>query len=256
MTLNMNYGSGQGQLRALRAAALAGVAALLVACGGDSDCTSPPAFEGEQVGECDGDDPSAAPRAADLALALSAATLSNDGSSTIVATATAVDANRNTLAEIPVTISPTNNATATPSGTATDEKGVVSAEIGIGSDRSNRSITVTATSGGLSRTATFQVIGANLTATPLPAVVAPGSTGNKVDFRLVDVNSNPMSGQTIVVNGVSGVDVTGTTDNNGSYSYSYTAPATGGSLDIRATAGGVSKTQTVLVQSGTGKIEP
>ena len=90
----------------------------------------------------------------------------------------------------------------------------------------------------------------------MPAVIAPGSTGNKVDFRLVDVNSNPMSGQTIVVNGVNGVDVTGTTDNNGSYSYSYTAPATGGSLDIRATAGGVSKTQTVLVQSGTGKIPP
>lgn len=255
MTLNTNSVSGQGLLNALRAAALASVAALLVACGGDSDCTSPPAFEGEQVGECsDGDNP-AAPRAADLSLTLSATTLSNDGSSTVVATATAVDANRNTLAEIPVTISPNNNATATPSGTATDEKGVVSAAIGIGSDRSNRSITVTATSGGLSRTATFQVIGASLTATPLPAVVAPGSTGNKVDFRLVDVNSNPMAEQSIVINGVSGVDVSGTTDSNGSYSYSYTAPATAGSLDIRATAGGVSKTQTVLVQaSGSGTI--
>ena len=139
MTLNTNYGSGQAQLRALRAAALAGVAALLVACGGDSDCTSPPAFEGEQVGECDGDDPSAAPRAADLALALSAATLSNNGSSTIVATATAVDANRNALADDPRQRSVVNNnAMATPSGTATDDKGVVSAAIGIGSDRSNR----------------------------------------------------------------------------------------------------------------------
>ena len=52
MTLNMYNGSNLGLLRGLRAAALAGVAALLVACGGDNDCTSPPAFEGEQVGEC------------------------------------------------------------------------------------------------------------------------------------------------------------------------------------------------------------
>jgi hypothetical protein len=255
MTLNMNYGSCQGQLRALRAAALAGVAALLVACGGDSDCTSPPAFEGEQVGECDGDDPSAAPRAADLALALSATSLSNNGTNTITATVTAVDGNRNALADIPVTVSVNNSAVATVSGPATDESGVVTADVGIGSDRANRTVTVTATSGGLSRTATFQVVGATLTATPLPAVIAPGAAG-QVDFRLVDVNSNPMSGQSIVVNGVNAVEVTGTTDSNGSYSYAYTAPATGGNVDIRATAGGASLTQTVLVQSGTGTIPP
>lgn len=90
MTLNTNNGSNLG-LRGLRMAALAGVAALLVACGGDSDCSSPPAFEGEQVGECDDGDSSAAPRAADLALALSATSLSNNGTNTITATVTAVD---------------------------------------------------------------------------------------------------------------------------------------------------------------------
>jgi hypothetical protein len=254
MTVIDYMGTRLDWLRALRLAAVAGVAAVLVACGGDSDCTAPPAFEGEPVGSCDED--SSSPEAADLTLSLSATTLSNDGSNTIVATATAVDRNRNTLADIPVTISPNNNATATASGTVTDDKGVVSAEIGIGADRSNRTITVTATSGGLTRTATFQVIGANLTATALPGVVAPGSTGNKIDFRLVDVNSNPMSGQTIVVNGVGGVESEGKTDSNGSYSYSYAAPGTAGSLDIRATAGGVSKTVTVLVQSGTGTIPP
>ena len=108
MTLNTKHGSDLGLLRGLRAAALAGVAALLVACGGDSDCTAPPAFEGEQVGECDdGGDP-AAPKAADLSLTLTvngvaATSLPNDGSSTITATATAVDTNRNVLADIPVT---------------------------------------------------------------------------------------------------------------------------------------------------------
>ena len=255
MTLNMNNGSDLGLLRGLRTAALAAVAALLVACGGETDCNSPPAFEGEQVGECVDDGGSTTPKAADLSIALSSASLPNNGTNEITATVTAVDNNRNALPDIPVVVSVNSSAVATVSGTATDDKGVVTAAIGIGSDRANRTVTVTATSGSLSRTATFQVVGASLTSTPLPAVIAPGAAG-QVDFRLVDVNSNPMSAQSIVVNGVNGVEVTGSTDSNGSYTYAYTAPAAGGSLDIRATAGGASVTQAVLVQSGTGTIPP
>jgi hypothetical protein len=250
-----NRGTSRWLKSALRAAALAGVAALLVACGGDSDCTSPPAFEGEPVGECDGGGGSNTPRASNLTLVLSANSLPNNGTDAITATATATGAGGVTLASIPVSFSVNNNALATVSGTSTDDKGVVTAQIGIGADRANRTISVTARSGSLSRTETFQVVGATLSATPLPAVIAPGAAG-KVDFRLVDSNSNPMSGQTIVVNGVNGVELSGSTDVNGSYSYNYTAPSSGGSLDIRGTAGGVSATQTVLVQSGTGTIPP
>ena len=195
------------------------------------------------------------PTASDLSLVLSKSTLANDGTSTLVATATALNSNANTVSGIPVTIRVNNNAQATPTGTETDAKGQVGAEIGIGADRSNRSVTVTAVSGGLSRTATFQVIGSKLTATPLPAVIAPGTAG-QVDFQLLDVNSLPMANQGIVVNGVNGVDINGNTDSNGSYTYAYTAPAAPGSIDIRATAGGVTTTQTVLVQSGTGTIPP
>jgi hypothetical protein len=255
MTVTSQHGSGLALWRGLRAAALAGAAALLVAaCGGDTDCNSPPAFEGGPVGNCT--TTGSTPTASDLSITLSAFTLSNDGSNTVTATVTAVDSNRNALAEIPVTVSVNNNAVATVSGSSTDDKGVVKAQVGIGADRSNRSITVTAVSGSLSRTATFQVIGASLRGTPLPAVVVPGSTGNKVDFTLTDVNSLAMASQPIVINGVDGVDVTGTTDINGNYTYTYTAPAVAGTLSIRATAGGVSNTQTVLAQSGSGSIPP
>jgi len=241
-------------VRAMRAVVLSGVAAALVACGGDNDCTAPPPFEGSSnVGECNSG--SSTPTASDLSLVLSQSTLSNDGTSTLTATATALNADSNTVAGIPVTIKVNNNAQATPSGTETDAKGVVTADVGIGANRSNRTVTVTAISGSLTRTASFQVIGAKLASTPLPAVVTPGAVG-QVDFQLVDVNSLPMAGQDIVVNGVNGVDVSGTTVNNGSYSYKYTAPAGGGNLEIRATSGGVTTTQTVLVQSGTGTIPP
>ena len=255
MTVKTQNGSGLARWRSLRAAAAAGVVALLVAaCGGDSGCPSSPPFEGEESPTCN-DDNNTTARASDLSIALSSASLPNDGSSTVTATVTAVNSNRNALPDIPVTVSVNNNAVATVSGSVTDDKGVVVAQVGIGADSANRSVTVTATSGSLTRTATFQVVGASLSATPLPAVIAPGAAG-EVDFRLVDVNSKGMSGTDIVVNGVNGVEVSGKTDSDGNYSYKYTAPATPGSLDIRGTAGGVSYTQTVLVQSGTGTIPP
>jgi hypothetical protein len=248
-------GSGLAQWRVVRGAVVACFAAMLVAaCGGDSDCDGAPAFGGEAVGECVADG-AAAPKAANLALSLSATSLANTGGATLTATATAVDANSNTVADIPVTVSVNNDAVATVSGPATNTSGLVTAEIGVGANRANRVVTVTATSGSLSRTQTFQVVGSNLTATPLPAVIAPGAPG-QIDYRLLDANSNPMSGQAIVINGVSGVEVSGTTGSNGDYSYTYTAPPAGGTLDIRATAGGVATTQTVLVQSGTGTIPP
>lgn len=239
--------------RGLRAGLVLCAATVLVACGGDSDCNSPPAFEGEPVGKCD--DNSSAPRASNLSLVLSATSLANNGTSTITATATATGSGGVALADIPVNFSVNNSAVAEVSGTVSDAKGVVLADIGIGADKANRTVTVTARSGSLTRTATFQVVGATMTATPLPAVIAPGAAG-QVDFRLIDTNSNPMSGQDVVINGVNAVEVTGTTDSNGNYSYSYTAPASVGSLDIRATAGGTTVTQTVLVQSGTGTIPP
>jgi hypothetical protein len=258
MEFNMHSAVIHALARRLRVGLVLCAALGLAACGGDSDPSlAPPPFGGTGSGNDGGGgvDPDA-PTAADLSLALSATSLPNNGTSQITATVTAVDSNRNALADIPVTVSVNNNAVATVSGTVTDGKGVVTADVGIGADRANRTVTVTAVSGGLSRTATFQVVGANLSGTPLPAVIAPGAAG-KVDYQLKDVSGSAMSGQQIVVNGVDGVEVTGSTDSNGNYAYAYTAPAATGNLEIRATAGGVSTTQTVLVQSaGSGTIPP
>ena len=70
-------------------------------------------------------------------------------------------------------------------------------------------------------------------------------------------NSNPMSSQTIVVNGVNGVENSGTTDSNGTYSYAYTAPSQQRQRRYPRHRGrACPTTQTVLVQSGTGTIPP
>ena len=214
-------------------------AAFIAGCGGGGGSAGTPPFGG-------GGTPGV-PIAADLSLALSSTSLANNGSDTITVTATAVDANRNALSGIPVSISVNNSAVATVSGTKTNEQGVVTATVGIGADRTNRVITVNASSGSIARTATFSVTGSKLTGTALPAVVAPGGAGN-VDFRLVDVNSNPMAGLPIVITGVGSVETRATTGANGDYTYNYTAPNTTGDLNIQATAGGLASPLLVVVQ--------
>lgn len=252
--MNVKQQTLGGTARMLRAAAAWSVVLVLAACGGGGDPSAAPPPFGGIAGGGDGGGTAGGPVAADLSLDLSAPSLANNGSNTVTATVTAVDSNRNALADIPVTVSVNNGAVATTSGSKTDAQGKVVAQVGIGADRSNRTITVTAISGGLSRTASFQVVGANLTSTPLPGVIAPGDSG-KIDFRLLDANGNAMGGQPIVVAGV-GADVSGVTGNSGDFSYTYIAPATGGNLDITATAGGATKVQSVLVQSGSGTIPP
>lgn len=196
------------------------------------------------------------PVAADLSLSLSASTLSNGGTSTIVATATAVDANRNALAGIPVTFKVDGSAVAVPNGTATNTAGVVTAAVGIGADRSNRVITVTATSGALTRSASFSVTGATLTSALSP-LVNTGSTNNQIEYRLVDTNGSPMTGVAVSVTAAGLPNGSGTTDINGKYVYTYTAPGAPTTLRIVASAAGDEQTDTVTVQSaGGGSIPP
>jgi len=190
--------------------------------------------------------PTATPVAADLSLSLSAGTLINSGSVTVLATVTAVDANRNALAGIPVSISVNNNAVATVSGTSSNASGVLTAAVGIGADRSNRSITVTASSGTVTRSATFAVIGATLSAS-LSRNVNVNSPGNQIEYRLVDANSSPMPGQSISVTAPGLPSASALTDVNGRYTYTYTAPSTPSTLTVVSSAAGDSNSQSIIV---------
>jgi len=193
------------------------------------------------------------PVAADLSLALSSPNLVNSGTSTILATATAVDKNRNALPGIPITIAVDASALATVSGPVTNAAGVVTANVGIGADRSNRLVTVTATSGTLTRSASFRVIGARLTSSLSPLVTA-GSDGNQIEFTLVDTNSTAMPGQSISVTAPGLPSATGTTDLNGKYVFTYKAPSATGLLVVTASAAGDTRVETVQVQTGGGSV--
>lgn len=227
---------------------------VLAACGGGGGAPGASGFSPAAPG---GPTAPGALNATKLVLALSDTNLANTGAGKVTATATATSDGGQVVAAVPVTFAVDNNAVFSVSGANTDVGGTVSASISTGADKSNRVVTVTAISGNLTATAAFAVSGAKLTGVPVPAIVAPASTGNRVDFKLIDANSNAMALQAVSVQAGSLPIVTGVTDTNGAFSYSYTAPAAAGTLDVVATAGGVSTTQTVQVQaSGSANIPP
>lgn len=232
------------------------LAGALASCGGGKGCggsegTSPFAqCEGTTPVDGGGGEPPA-PVAADLSIVLSKTVVNNSGTDTVTVTATAVDQSRNAVSGIPVSFSVDANAVAAAGGTATDTKGSVEATVSIGADKSNRTVTVSVVSGTLRRSAQFVVTGAKLTATAVPAVVQPGSNGNKVRFVLQDVNDNPIGNQPIAIAAPQGT-VQGATAADGSFEFGYVAPTTAGKYTVTGTAAGVSSSAEIEVQAAGG----
>ena len=245
-------------IRTMLRAALAAVVVGLAACGGGSNTCQEVTGGTACAGNGGGDATSTVSR---LSLTLSAATIANTGSETVAVTVVAANASNQTVAGAPVLMSvidtgAAGDAEVTVDGSETDENGQLTARVRLGENRNNRPITVRATAedGSVVATRTFQVIGAELTGTPVPKTIEPGAAG-LVTFWLVDANDNPMANAAITVTGVSGAETGGTTSSSGEYSYSYTAPSTTGESTIRASAGGVETAVTVLVQTlGSGGV--
>lgn len=196
------------------------------------------------------------PVANDMTMVLDKISIGNTGSDKVTATVTAVDAQRNVIPGIPISFNADNGSTVAVVNGTTNAQGQAVATITSGADKSNRLITVTAKSDALTRTATFQVTGVKVTASAVPTQPAAGSTSNRVEFRVSDVNQNPMTFQAITVSAPGLPSASGTTDANGAYTYTYTAPATAGPIDITGTSGGVSTAVTVTVPSSSSTVPP
>lgn len=195
------------------------------------------------------------PQAASLAVLLNKRTVNNSGTDQVTVTVTAKADNGSVVAGIPVTFTVDNNALYVPSGTSTDKNGELTAVVKIGDDKSNRLINVTAKSGLLTKTESFQVTGAKLQPTALPATTTPGVSG-AIEYRLNDVNGTPMPKIQVTVTAPGVTTGNGVTDDNGYYKFSYVAPNSAGNLAFVASAGGVQVTQNVLVKAGSTTIPP
>jgi hypothetical protein len=204
-------------------------AVILAGCGGGKDAGTAPFGNGDTT----------AASVANVVLQLSKTSVTNSGSDGVDVTVTTTDANNNVVADAPVTIAADTNAIVIADSPTTDTTGKVTAAVAVGTDnRSNRTVTITATSGSVTKTATFQVIGAKVKSTLVPSQLTTGGQGS-VQYVVTDVNSNPMVNQPITITAF-GSTTSGTTNNQGAFTYSYTAPATAGDYIIKAVAAGAS----------------
>ena len=185
-----------------------------------------------------------APTAASINVSTDKTSLSSTGSDTATITVTALDANNNVVANIPVTIKP-DSGVLTPSGTTTGTNGVVTGALTVGSDHSNRTIDVLVTAGSLTKTVSIPVNGASLNATAGSGTAGSAST---IQYTLVDASNTAIAGAPITVSVPGQSDVSATTDANGKYSFPFTMPSA--STIVTAKAAGVTTTTTVTPTNG------
>lgn len=221
---------------------LAAVSVGLTACGGGGGDAGTPVL---------GPDPGSggATSVTSLLMTAPATQMPNTTSSSTAVTITALNEARNTVPAAEVSVSADSDAVVTVTSDKTDASGKLVATVSLGSNRSNRVITVKATSGSVQQTLQLQVIGAKVTSVLDPAVVAPSGPG-KVQYRVLDQVGNALVGQEITVSapGATPATATGITGANGEYTFSYTAPAATGHLTISAMSGGDADEATVSIQ--------
>jgi hypothetical protein len=222
----------QGIIRMKAALATAALGVLLAACsagGGGNDKST-----------------SGTPVASDLIVSLSKSTITSTGADTSTLTVTAVDANRNAVASIPVTVTPDSGAIYSTTSNSTSSAGTVSGTVGVGTDHSNRTITISIQSGSIKKTASLDVTGATLSAT---AGTGTSGSSTTIQYTLLDGAAAPIAGASITVQVPGQADVNAKTDTLGKYSFPLTMPST--STVITAKAAGVSTTSTVTPTNGT-----
>lgn len=217
----------------------------LAACsgGGGSEGTSPFGDGGSGSGG------TGTSTATDLIVTASSARLPNTASGSVTITVTAIDATRNTVSSAPVTIGADNGGVVSADDVKTSATGVVTATLSAGDDRSIRVITITATSGAISKTTTVQVSGTTITSVLVPAVVSPNAPG-EVQYLVVDDAGTAMANQSVqvVATGLAPAQATGVTGANGEYTFAYVGPATPGNYVITTNIAGKSDLRTVQVQ--------
>lgn len=216
------------------AAAMTGILCFsLAACGGG----------GGSAGSNPNQPTTNTPKAAALNLVFSTGSIPSSGtaSSNVTVTVTATDANNNVVSGVPVQFS-VNSGTIAVTNATTNSAGQSVATLAIGSDKSNRTITVTAKSGTITATQSINVVGTKITANASGASVAFGAT-EIITIVLTDSAGQPVASAPVTVSSQAGNAITPT-----KFSGTASNPLTGtdGSITVNVTG---SKSDTITVSA-------
>jgi hypothetical protein len=223
------------------------IAVALAACGGGGgsarapDTTSPI--------------PITTAAATSLVLNLDKTSMKNTGSDIALLTVTALNAARNVVSGLPLSVS-VDSGVYTPVVSTTDSAGQASGNISIGSEKANRNIIATVTLGGQTGSVVVAVTGSQISLTPLPATPAPGASV-QLAVKTTDGNGTAVGGVSVQLGGTLGFTQLITTNSDGTGTATATlgaAPATAATYTVTAAGLGVTASRDVQVVSGVGAI--
>jgi hypothetical protein len=208
----------------------------LAACGGGSSgCNG--SFAGSNC-------TSTAPKVASILLVSDVSRIPSDNSIQANLIAYVRDANSNFISAIPVAFTTTSGGIGVTQGT-TDAGGVAKASLNTLGDKTNRVITVTATSGTVSNTATITVYGTTLDVQG-PTALTSGQQGTYT-VTLADSAGNGIGNTPVTIAGT-GMTVSKATDvTNASGRVTFTATA-GSAVSESLQVGAMGQTATIAVQ--------
>ncbi|UUX96539.1 Ig-like domain-containing protein [Aquabacterium sp. J223] len=202
-----------------------GLAAVLVAavaaCGGGGGSAGTPS-----LGAPTGGTPSSSSGAATIDV-VADSTAVGSGGVPVTITATVKGAGNTSLASAPISFV-TSSGTVSDYPATTNASGVATAKFSVGADKSNRTATITVTSGSVTGTVAVDINGTTL-AYSGPTTLQIGGTAT-LSAKLADSNGAAISGRPVAItsslgNGLS--VATATTDAAGNVSVTYTATNSG-----------------------------
>lgn len=152
----------------------------------------------------------------DLRIALSSASIDASAPAPVAVTVTAVNATNQVVSNAPVTLSVANGGLITATGSKTDGSGVLAGNLELGDNRAVRTMTVTAISGSIAKSAVVSVVEGSPSATvaELRVTAATSTISNKapapveVTVQAVNANNLPVSGAPVTVRADQGGVVT------------------------------------------------
>lgn len=226
-------------------------AALLNACGGGGGGGDPLYGGGNGGG---GETPTAT--VSQLRMTLSNTVVANGDMPNVVATVTTLNSNSQAVSGASIDYRVEDQSAAADDGGAfilsavgtSNETGQGTATVNLGSDKSNRVITITALAGGKSISKTITLRGTAIAAA-LDTLVDP-LTSKTIEFAVTDSNGSPIRDTPILIEASGLGSRSATTDNSGTYSYTYTVPnSPGNTLVFNVSAAGVTKQYGVEIKA-------
>lgn len=184
---------------------------------------------------------------ADVVFELDKATIVNTGTDAAKLTVSVLDASRNVMAGVPVQVSLSPDGVfQKTNGDVTDSKGQFVGLITIGSNKANRVITATVRVGTLTRVASVQVTGSQISLTPVPATPTP-SQSVSLNVATRDSAGAAIPNVSLTLGGTAVAPSGAITDLSGNAVITFVAPGSVGTYTVVVTALGTSVTKIIEV---------